>query len=275
MEKELEEYKFNSVENDLQVAVYAKLFHYLNKALPDCALIAESAAAQTDCADAYAARDMLQRVLCEMNLANEKCSLQNIPQTGEKVIDATIIRLFTAAERKNFNVSADIFADVKSWFTESKLRKDDLHILLSYLCDNAMISALCSPNAKVRVELSATKNFEPLIRIYDSGKQFDEEVLEKLGLEQITTRAGVGGNGIGLFTVFQILAKYGARFTLDEAPKSFGYTKFIEIAFDGRHSITVRTCRESVVAACAARKDITVERVEGLDTEILRDGTNG
>lgn len=275
LEKELEEYKFNSIENDLQVAVYAKLFHYLNKALPDCALLTESAAAKTGCADACAARDMLQRVLREMNLANEKCSLQNIPQTGEKVIDATIIRLFTAAERKNFNVSADISADVKSWFSESKLYKDDLHILLSYLCDNAMISALCSPNAKVRVELNTTANQKPLIRIYDSGKQFEEGVLLKLGAEQVTTRAGVGGNGIGLFTIFQILAKYGASFTLDEAPQSLGFTKFIEIAFDGRHSVTVRTCRESVVAVCAARKDITVERVEGSGTKVLRDGTNG
>jgi len=137
-----------------------------------------------------------------------------------------------------------------------------------------MISALGSPNAKVRVELGATVNQKPLIRVYDSGEQFDEQVLEKLGLEQITTRAGVGGSGIGLFTVFEILEKYGASFKLDEAPQSFGFTKFIEIAFDGRHSFTVRTCRESVIAVCSARKGITVERVVS-DEEILRDGTNG
>jgi len=274
MEDTIEKYQLNSAENDLQVAVYAKLFHYLNKVVPDCALLAESAAAQTDCADARATRDMLQRVLREMNLANEKCSFQNIPQTGEKVIDAPIIRLFTAAENKNFRVSADISADVKSWFAENKYQKDDIHILLTYLCDNAMISALGSSNAKVRVELGATSNLEPLIRIYDSGEQFDEEVLFKLGLEQITTRAGVGGSGIGLFTVFEILEKYGASFTLDEAPQNFGFTKCIEIAFDGQHSITMRTCRESVIAVCAARKDITIKRIENSDT-VLRDGTTG
>ncbi len=275
MEDTIEEYKLNSVENDLQVAVYAKLFHYLNKVVPDCAILAESAAAQTGCADACAARDMLQRVLREMNLANGKCSLQSIPQTGVRIIDVVIIRLYTTAENKNFNVSADISADVESWFTESKLHKDDIHILLTYLCDNAMISALGSPKAKVRVELGTTKNLQPLIRIYDSGEQFDEEVLLKLGLEQITTRAGVGGSGIGLFTVFEILAKYGASFTLDEVPQNFGFTKFIEIAFDGRHSVTVRTCRKSVVAVCAARNEITVEFVESPDAEVLRDGTDG
>ncbi len=275
MEDKIKEYKLNSVENDLQVAVYAKLFHYLNKVVPDCAVLAESAAAQTGCADACAVRDILQRVLREMNLANEKCSLQSIPQTGVRLIDVPIIRLFTAAEKKNFNVSADISADVESWFNKSRLQIDDIHILLAYLCDNAMISALGTPNAKVRVELGATKNREPRIRIYDSGKQFDEEVLSKLGSEQVTTRASVGGSGIGLFTVFEILAKYGASFTLDEAPQYFGFAKYIEIAFDGRNSVTVRTCRESVVYACAARKEITVERVESSDTEVLRDGTNG
>lgn len=274
MEDTIEEYKLNSAENDLQVALYAKLFHYLNKAVPDCTLLAEIAAEQTDCEEARAVRDILRRISREMKIANEKCSMQNIPQTGVKLIDAPVIRLFTAAECKNFNASADISADVESWFTEGRLQKEDIHILLSYLLDNAKISALGSPNAKVRVEFSATASKKPLIRIYDSGEQFDEKVLEKLGLEQVTTRAGVGGSGIGLFTVFEILAKYGASFTLDEAPQNFGFTKLIEIAFDGRHSVTVRTFRESVVAACAARKEINVELI-GSDGEALRDGTNG
>ncbi|MDE7082138.1 MAG: hypothetical protein K2O89_00335 [Clostridia bacterium] len=261
MEDTIEEYKLSSVENDLQVALCAKLLHYLNKAVPDCALLAERAAEQTGCADACAVRDMLQSIMRELNVTNEKSSLQNIPQTGVRLIDVPIIQLFTAAERKNVNVSANISTNVEGWFTESNLDKDDIHILLSYLCDNAMISALGSPNAKVRVELGATENQKPLICIYDSGEQFDEKVLEKLGLEQVTTRAGVGGNGIGLFTVFEILEKYGASFTLDEAPQCLGFTKFIEIAFDGRRSVFVRTCRESVVATCAARKGVTVELI--------------
>lgn len=275
MEDTIEEYKLNSAENDLQVAVYAKLFHYLNKAMPHCALLAESAATKTGDADACAARDLLHRILREMNLANEKCSLKNIPQTGVKVIDAPIIQLFTAAERKNFNASADISANVESWFTVRKLHKDDIHILLSYLCDNAVISALGLPAAKVRLELGATKSLKPLIRIYDSGEQFDEKVLSRLGLEQITTRAYVGGSGIGLFTAFEILAKYGASFTLDEAPKRLGFSKVIEIAFDGCNSITVRTMRESAIDACVARRGIIVERIESEEEETLRDGTNG
>ena len=118
--------------------------------------------------------------------------------------------------------------------------------MLSYLLDNAVISALGSPNAKVRTELKETANKKPLIRIYDSGEQFNERVLAKLGQEEVTTRAGDGGNGIGLFTVFEILRKYGASFTLDEAPDRIGFTKCIEIAFDGRRFFLVRTYRESV-----------------------------
>ena len=267
IENSFEEYKLSTTENDYRLAVFAKQFHYLNKVLPALALLADNAAKQTDCADAIAVRETFQNVLREMNLANVKCSLQNIPQTGVNIIDVPIIQLFAAAERKNFKASADISANVESWFTDNKLNKNDLHILLGYLCDNAMISALCLPEAKVHVELS-TINSLPVIRIYDSGEQFDEQVIAKLGLEQITTRAGVGGNGIGLFTVFNILAKYGASFTLDEAPQNFGFTKCIEIIFDGLHCFTVRTYRQSVVFACSARKDICVECIE-----ILRDDT--
>lgn len=266
MENTFEEFKLNNAEKDYQLAVYAKQFHYLNKALPDCALLADRAAAQTDGGDAKAVRDMLQNVLREMNLANGKCSLQNVPQSGVREIDAAIIQLFTSAERKNFKVSADISPDFKS-FTERNINKNDIHIMLRYLCDNAVISALASPKAKVRVEF-ATANSLPVIRVYDSGEQFDEDVISKLGKEQITTRAGVGGNGIGLYTVFNILAKYNASFTLDEAPQLFGFNKCIEISFDGRRSVAVRTHRQSVVNACSARKDICVELIE-----ILRDGT--
>lgn len=270
LEDTIAELKANSAENELKLAVYAKQLHYLNRVLINCARFAESAAAQNDCAEVHAQLDLMHGAFDEMDIVYEKCSLENIPKTGEKLLDAPIVELYAATQSKNFKVSADISADVKSWFAENKLAKIDVHKLLCYLCDNAMNSALGSPNAKVCVELGETANKKPLIRVYDSGEQFDEGVLEKLGLEQITTRAGVGGSGIGLFTVFQILAKYGASFTLDEEPQSFGFTKFIEIAFDGCRGVLVRTYRESVVAVCAARKGITVELLE-----TLRDGTNG
>lgn len=274
LENTIVEYESSSAENAFKVAVYGKHNHYLNKALPNCAALAERAAEQTGNADVCAVRDMLRDMSRKLGITNEKCSMKDIPQTGVGVVDAPLIQLFAAAEKKNFNASADIFADVESWFTESGLIKDDIHIMLSYLLDNAVISALGSPNAKVRAELKETANKKPLIRIYDSGEQFNERVLAKLGQEEVTTRAGVGGNGIGLFTVFEILRKYGASFTLDEAPDRIGFTKCIEIAFDGQRFFLVRTYRESVASACAARKDVTVEII-GLDGEEKRDGTNG
>ena len=274
LENSLKEYNADFAEKELQLAVYAELFHHLNKVMPDCALLAESAAMQTGDKDACAVSDTLKRVLDKMHLTNEKCSLKNIPQTGDRLIDAPIIQLYTAAERKNLTVSADISADVESWFVGDNLQKFDIHTILSYLCDNAKISALGSPNAKVRVELGETENKKPLIRIYDSGEQFDEKVLEKIGLEQVTTHAGDGGSGIGLFTVFKILKKYGASFTLDEDPQMLGFTKCIEIAFDGLSSRIVRTLRVNAAKVCSARKGITVEQITYED-EHLRDGTNG
>ena len=272
MEDTIEEYKLSAVEKDLQAAAAAKLFHYLNRVLPNCFGLAERAAAQTGCADAFSVVEVLRGVLRELDIANNKFSFKNIPLTGVSAIDMPIMQLFAEAEHKSLNVSAKIFVDVEVWFTDGKLHKHDINILLIYLCDNALISAHGSQGARVRVELDATANKKPLIRIYDSGEQFDEEVLAKLGLEQITTHADEGGSGIGLFTVFEILAKYGASFTINEAPQTVGFTKCVEVAFDGRREVLVRTYRESVVAVCAKRKGLTVELLGG---EALRDGTNG
>lgn len=269
LECEIAEYEIDAAAKNLQIAVYAKAFHYLNKALPDCAYLAERAATNTGNSEVRDVCGLLKRIMSEMNIANEKCNFKNIPQTGVEALDATIYNMYTAAEKKKLKVSVEISADVKSRFAEGKLDKYDIHTLLDYLCDNAVIAALSSPDAKVKLEFSETQRQEPLIRVYDSGKQFDEEVIAKLGREQITTRAE--GNGIGLFKVFEILQSYGASFTLDEG-HIFGFTKCIEIAFDGKSLITVRTSRESVAAACAERRDIAVEMT---DNEILRDGTDG
>ena len=269
LEQAVHEHELQATQNDFEVKAFSKLFHYLNKAIPDCAVLVESAAEQTGCNDACAARDILSRVLQEMNLTNRKCSLQGIPQTGVREIDMPILSLFTAAEQTRLKVSTDISNDGLIRFNDTKIDKNDLHTILTYLCDNARIAALELPDAKVRLVL-ASHNRYPVIRVYDSGKQFDENVLAMLGIEQITTREG--GSGFGLCTVFELLDKYLASFTLDEEPQVLGFSKFIEIAFDGQHSFTVRTCRNSVALACASRKNFNVILY---DSDVLRDGTNG
>ena len=106
--------------------------------------------------------------------------------------------------------------------------------------------------------------------VYDTGNRFDEKVLTKLGIEQISTREG--GCGIGLFSVFGVLDKYKASFSLDEKPNVLGFSKLIEIAFDGLHSVNIRTSRISVARACSSRKNFNILVYDSL---ILRDGTNG
>ncbi len=272
LEEEIAECELRSAENKLQVTSYSKTFHYLNKSIPHCTNLADKLADDTGCEDACALRNMLHRVSAEINVTNEKCSFMNIPLTGVRVIDMPVYELYTLAETKNIKVSADVSADVKSWFSDDGLDTGDIHILLSYLCDNAVHSALGLPNPRVRIEFTKTPDNAPVIRIYDSGKQFDEKVLAKLGSEIITTRAGSGGSGIGLFTVFGILAKYNASFFWDETSRIFGFNKFLEITFDNLRSVTLRTSRFSVVNACSHRADI---RVLLPDASACRDGTEG
>ncbi len=269
LEESLNELKLKSTQKDLELTVFSKLFHYLNKAIPDCAVLVESAAAQTACTDACAAWDILSHVLQEMNLTNRKCCLQDVPQTGVREIDMPVLNLFIAAEQSRLKVSTDITKDAINRFFNTEIDKKDLHTILTYLCDNARIAALELPDPMVRLELTSHNSF-PVIRIYDTGNRFDEKVLAKLGIEQITTREG--GCGIGLFSVFGLLDKYKASFSLDEKPNVLGFSKLIEIAFDGLHSVNIRTSRISVARACSSRKNFNILVYDSL---ILRDGTNG
>ncbi len=257
LENDLKQCKLNCDEIEYQFNVYAKQFHYLNKSLPDCLDLINHAAAETNCDYVRSAQKIMNSALQAMNIANEKCSLQNIPQTGIKLIDAPITRLFNESEKKNLEASVDISANVQSWLTDFMLDVNDIYTVLTYLGDNATISACDSPNAKVRIELCETADNKPLLRIYDSGKLFDESVLAKLGIAQITTHSD--GHGIGLLSVFRILKNYYASFILDETIQKFGYTKCIEIAFDGKDSVIVRTFRNSVAHACADRTDLVIE----------------
>ena len=156
MEEMIDEYKLSAAEYDLKSAAYAKLLHYLNKSMSACVNYMESAAARTDCADVYSALDTLHDMMDEVDIANDKCSLKNIPRTGISAIDMPIMQLFAASERKSLNVSVNISADVGSWFTENKLRKHDINVMLTYLCDNAKNSARDSREAQVLVELGST-----------------------------------------------------------------------------------------------------------------------
>ncbi len=259
LENELKERKLNYEEIEYQLNVYAKQFHYLNKTIPACIKYLEQAAVQAPSGTVNNVLEMMRDMSNELKLTNQKCSLSNLPLTGVREIDIPILELYNASEQKNVKVSTFVPCDIESKLAKFSIDKKDIQKLLLYLNDNAVLASLELPHASVHMELCESNEGNLLIRIYDSGKQFDEKVISKLGKEQITTRTARGGSGIGLYEVFSIIEKYRASFILDETTSKLGFTKCIEIAFDGQGSITVRTNRDSISHVCADRTDLIIE----------------
>ena len=80
--------------------------------------------------------------------------------------------------------------------------------------------------------------------VYDSGEEFDIDILCKLGLEPVTTHKDDGGSGIGFITTFETLKETKASLIIEEYNEGSNiYTKSITIRFDGKNEYIIKTYR--------------------------------
>jgi two-component system response regulator PhcR len=81
-------------------------------------------------------------------------------------------------------------------------RRDLLYLVLCTLAKNALIALRGQPQARVRIEVGSADDApvgrRAWIRVHDNGPGIPPEILAKLTREPVTTRAGAGGNGMGL-----------------------------------------------------------------------------
>ncbi len=111
----------------------------------------------------------------------------------------------------------------------------DLEILLADLIKNAIIAITnCdNVNKSILLKLGLFDNFYSFC-IYDSGCEFEESTLSKLGTEPSTTHSSTGGTGMGFMNTFETLRKINAAITIKEIgiPSKENYTKYILIQFN-------------------------------------------
>jgi two-component system response regulator PhcR len=85
---------------------------------------------------------------------------------------------------------------------ELPAKRDLLYLVLSTLTKNALQALLGRENPQLRIEIGQTAPAESAesnwIRFVDNGPGIAPELLSRLSYEPLTTRAAVGGNGMGL-----------------------------------------------------------------------------
>lgn len=178
---------------------------------------------------------------------NYELTQKKPPSVGIASTDSIIFYMQQMAAEFDVNFDLCVSADVVK-MTETVITKDDLNTLLADLIENAIISAKECPNKFVMVSISATNSVYS-IAVYDSGENFDLEVLKNMGSKRITTHINDGGSGIGMMTTFQILNRYSAEFLIEEYSDSANFSKKVEISFNGTNQRRIITQRSKDLAS--------------------------
>lgn len=128
------------------------------------------------------------------------------------------------------------------------ISKEDIETLLADHIKNAIIVINHSNNINKSILVKIGKaEKEYGISIYDSGIEFEEKTLDKLGKIPSTTHKDEGGTGMGFMNTFETLKKYQASLIIEEynKPSKDNYTKAIKIKFDRKNEFTINSYRKS------------------------------
>src|SRR6185369_13259561 len=107
-----------------------------------------------------------------------------------------------------------------------------LYLVLCTLTKNALLALRGRPQPALRIDLgreeTAPGPARRCIRFSDNGPGIPPEVLAKLTREPVTTRAGSGGNGMGLMFCNRVMQSIGGSIEIHSEP---GYGTSVSLYF--------------------------------------------
>lgn len=165
-------------------------------------------------------------------IVNYEEANQTLPSLGLGSLDALFRFMMQKANMSG--ISFDLLPEngISQILTQT-ISESDASTLLADLVENALIATSHSEQEKaVRVKLGVDTDIL-YISVYDSAPPFPPEVLDRWGVERITTHADDGGSGVGMMTIYELCQKYRASFEIKQTQTISPYRKCITIRFDG------------------------------------------
>lgn len=181
----------------------------------------------------------------EMDNLNKELSKKNImielDKTGIEEIDDMLKCMQVECIKNKIELNLQIKGNIHQ-MTNNYVSVDDLQILIADHVKNAIIAIKHSNNIykNILIRLGNIDGDYGLY-IYDTGIEFENETLKKLGKEPSTTHAKDGGSGMGFMNTFDTLNKYNASMTIKEIgkPSCDNYTKLIIVKFDNKNNVKI------------------------------------
>lgn len=199
-----------------------------------------------DSKDKEAIKKQIQSISKEVYKEPQQLEL---PKTEIDVID-TMLEYMQAECIKNkikfeLQVEGNIF-----YMLNHLISENELEILIADHIKDAIIAINHSDNSNrsILVRIGKINNVYSLY-IYDSGAEFEKEVLENLGKKPITTYTDTGGTGMGFMNTFDTLNRTKASLIINEIGKPCidNYTKVLIFKFDNNNEFEVESYRNKVV----------------------------
>ncbi len=195
---------------------------------------------------------------------SEETTIKNktLPLTNITGIDNMFKYMQKEASRSNINFDLKINESINS-LIENTISKEKLETLIGDHLKDAIIAVNSSDNSYKSI-LAILGRIEDCyeLSVYDTGIEFDIEVLLKLGIEPITTHKETGGSGIGFMTTFETLKECRASLIIEEYnPETTNYTKSVTIRFDNNNEYKIRSYRAKEIRKLNKDKRIIIENI--------------
>lgn len=172
-----------------------------------------------------------------------------LAKTGIESIDNMLLYMQSECITDNIKFELQVVGNIY-YMINNLITENDLEILIADHIKDAIFAINFSDNSNrsILVRIGNIENVYSLY-IYDSGIEFEKEVLDNIGKKPITTHANSGGTGMGFMNTFETLNKTKASLIINEIgkPCEDNYTKVLIFKFDNKNEYRVDSYKDKIM----------------------------
>lgn len=171
--------------------------------------------------------------------------IEDLPSTEITQIDDMLEFMQSECVKNKIDFNLQIIGNVYH-IINNIITVEQLEILIADHIKDAIIAIKHTDNINKSILVKLGKINECYgLYIYDSGIEFEKEILENLGKKPSTTHKDEGGTGMGFMNTFDTLNECKGSLVIKEIgkPSKDNFTKIIMIKFDGKNEYKVESYR--------------------------------